>query len=129
MKRTDQIFIGRAGEFLAAYILERSGLRTTHVDLPGDDLWCDAPHGLVRVQVKATCHPFAVSKTRPIHFRYHFQMHRVGAYDGVFVLCALDRDLCLAKKRDDFKGQTVKIHPDKFTKEAQEASIKRAFKL
>ena len=55
MARTDHIQIGRRGEFLAAYYLETHGIRTTHVDLQHDDLWCRTPSGeLFRVQVKST---------------------------------------------------------------------------
>ena len=44
---------GRAGEFLAAYILENSGAECHRVDRRGDDLWFKLTNGkLVTVHVK-----------------------------------------------------------------------------
>tara|TARA_B100000212_G_scaffold69943_1_gene49037 strand:+ start:4368 stop:4760 length:393 start_codon:yes stop_codon:yes gene_type:complete len=130
MKRTDQIFIGRAGEFFAAFILERFGIRTTHVDLPHDDLWCRTPNGdLVRVQVKA-CSKAMVHgvKARPARYSFQFGANR-NIYDGVYILVALDKKLCLAFRRDDKIGRTLKIKPNMFTEHAQTQTIKEAFKL
>ena len=56
---------GRAGEFLAAYILESNGVECHRVDRRGDDLWCKLPNGrLVTVQVKAAAKP-SVGMTTP----------------------------------------------------------------
>tara|TARA_S200000501_G_C20261962_1_gene498977 strand:+ start:119 stop:508 length:390 start_codon:yes stop_codon:yes gene_type:complete len=124
------IFIGRAGEFYAAFILERHGIRTTHVDLPHDDLWCHTPSGdLVRVQVKA-CSKAIVHgvKSRPARYSFQFGPHR-NIYDGVYILVALDKKLCLAFRRDDKIGRTLKIKPNMFTEYAQTQTIKEAFKL
>ena len=130
MTRTDQIFIGRAGEFFAAFILETHGIRTTHVDLPKDDLWCDTPNvGMVRVQVKA-CSRATIHgvKARPPRYSFQFGANR-NIYDGVYILVALDKKLCLAFRRDDKIGRTLKIKPNMFTELAQTQSIKKAFKL
>jgi len=35
--------IGRAGEFLASYILETFGVEVHHVSRDGADLWCKMP--------------------------------------------------------------------------------------
>ena len=129
MPRTDQITIGRRGEFLAAYYLETHGLRTTHVDLPADDLWCDTPHGLVRVQVKAASKPIKHGRDRrPVRYCFQFGPNR-NIYDGVYIIVALDKMLCLAFKRDDTIGRTIKINPDRFTEEAQTETIRKAFML
>ena len=129
MPRLDQITIGRAGEFLAAYYLESYGLRTTHVDLPGDDLWCDGPNGLVRVQVKSSTKPIKHGKDRrPLRYCYQFGPKR-NFYDGVYILVALDKKLCLAFRRDDTIGRTLKINPDRFTQTAQTETIRKAFML
>jgi len=37
--------------------------------------------------------------------------------------------LCLAFKRDDTIGRTIKINPDRFTEEAQTETIRKAFLL
>tara|TARA_B100001287_G_scaffold66129_1_gene54016 strand:- start:2652 stop:3047 length:396 start_codon:yes stop_codon:yes gene_type:complete len=131
MPTPDQnIYIGRAGEFLASYILESYGLRTTHVDLPHDDLWCDTPSGmLVRVQVKSCSKATQHGKQRrPLRYCYQFGPNR-NTYDGVYLLVALDKKLCLAFKRDDTIGRTLKINPDRFTQEAQTETIRKAFML
>jgi hypothetical protein len=60
--RTD---IGRAGEFLAAYILETHGVEVHHVDRAGADLWCKVRGSIVTVQVKACTAPDA--EQRPVH--------------------------------------------------------------
>jgi hypothetical protein len=130
MTRTDQIFIGRAGEFYAAFILERHGIRTTHVDLPHDDLWCDTPNrGMVRVQVKA-CSKAMVHgvKARPARYSFQFGPNR-NIYDGIYILVALDKKLCVAFRRDDTVGRTLKIKPDRFTEEEQTQTIRKAFML
>lgn len=129
MARTDQIYIGRRGEFLAAYILECHGIRTTHVDLPHDDLWCHAPNGdLIRVQVKSTLCPRNYDKNR-VGEKYHFKIATQVPYNGIYIFVALDRHLCLASKRDDTGVKSIKLNPDCFTREAQDESIRKAFSL
>jgi hypothetical protein len=49
--------VGRAGEFLAAYILETHGIEVHHVDRAGADLWCKVRGSIVTVQVKASHRP------------------------------------------------------------------------
>lgn len=130
MTRTDQIFIGRAGEFYAAFVLETHGIRTTHVDLPGDDLWCDTPNtGMTRVQVKA-CSKAMIHglKARPARYSFQFGPNR-NVYDGVYILVALDKKLCFAFRRDDTIGRTLKIKPDRFTEQEQTETIRKVFKL
>lgn len=129
MARTDQVYIGRRGEFLAAYILECHGIRTTHVDLPHDDLWCHAPNGdLIRVQVKSTLCPRNYSTDRSIK-KYHFKINSAVPYQGIYIFCALDKHLALAFKRDDTGQKSIKLNPDCFTREAQDESIRKAFLL
>jgi uncharacterized protein (UPF0335 family) len=51
--------VGRAGEFLAAYILETHGIEVHHVDRAGADLWCKVQGSIVTVQVKSSHRPHA----------------------------------------------------------------------
>ncbi len=131
MNPSENIYRGRAGEFLAAFTLEQHGLRTTHVDLPGDDLWCSHPSGhLIRVQVKSASKAL-LPKDR-YTTRYNF---KVGAtrtkhpYNGIYVLVAMDIKLCLACTWDDIPPSTYKVDPIRFTTDAQSASIKKEFNL
>tara|TARA_B100000212_G_scaffold342369_3_gene329147 strand:+ start:16072 stop:16473 length:402 start_codon:yes stop_codon:yes gene_type:complete len=123
--------LGRAGEFYCAYILEKRGIRTTHVDIPHDDLWCTRPDGqMVRVQVKTSSKPTFQAKGHKLP-RYNFRFHQTkhGSPSRVVLLFADDRSLVLAMNRDDITGGTLKLKPDRFTKAAQEESLKRVFKL
>ena len=126
------IVIGRASEFLAAYLLELSGLRTTHVDLPHDDLWCSKPDGtLIRVQVKARTkvdeRPSRRGSSAP-HL-YSFPTSNGSLYGGVFLFIAQDLGLMIARSWDDVPPKTIRIARKDFTHEAQVASIKREFNL
>ena len=119
---------GRAGEFLAAFLLEQQGLRTTHVDLPGDDLWCAHPSGhLLRVQVKTAAHP-QKPKDRPTG-RYNFKINIGRPYLGIFVLVVADLKLCIARTWDDIPPVTVKLRQEIFTEDAQSATIKKEIDL
>ena len=127
------MIIGRASEFLAAYILELSGLRTIHVDLHYDDLWCSHPDdgSLIRVQVKArTCAtPLVHSNGKLGKKRYAFQTSGGQHYGGVFLFVAQDLGLMLARSWDDVPPKTYRLAPEDFTHEAQVESIKREFHL
>lgn len=128
MARTDQIQIGRRGEFLAAYILETYGITTTHVDLQYDDLWCRTHSGeLFRVQVKSTLKPIAYT-TDPEKKRYQFWLGDSPPYHGIYVCVALDVELCLAF-RDDRAVKTFKMRDSCFTEQKQTDSIREAFSL
>ena len=126
----DNIFRGRAGEFYASYVLESSGLRTTHVDLPSDDLWCVNPSGkMFRVQVKTAAHSLfhsAGHKTAKYNYKIAPNLFE---YDGVFIFVAQDIQRLLCRNGTNIRVQSIKIAGDEFTKEAQELSIKEAFLL
>ena len=104
------------------------GFRTTHVDLPSDDLWVSTPEGqLVRVQVKSSVKPILHGVSQKT-VRYNYKCRRLThAYDGVFIFVALDKMLCLARRWDDIPPITFKINPDKFTTDAQTQTIREAF--
>ena len=128
MSQQDSTYIGRAGEFLAAFLLETQGLRTTHVDIPGDDLWCAHPSGRVyRVQVKSSMYPRSVRGCRGLSYLYNIRARET--YSGVYVFVAIDKMLCIARRWDDTPPSTVRYKSDAFTPEVQAETIKREFSL
>lgn len=119
--------IGRAGEFLAAYILTMYDIKVGHIDVTGDDLWCRTKKNFYQCQVKTTIGKYLSSKEKRLP-KYHFQLKNNQHYPGVFILVALDTKLILCKKWDDIPVKVFKIRPEEFTEEAQDKSIKRIFK-
>lgn len=113
-----------------AYKLEMLGLRTVHVDLPGDDLWCSHPSGeLLRVQVKSSRAPYArKDRVTPVP-TYNFKIVRKTPYDGIYVFVVPDLNLMIARRWDDTPPQSLKILPRQFTLAAQNESIRTEFKL
>lgn len=112
--------------------MERLGLRTTHVDLPHDDLWVSHPNGeLIRVQVKGALKPYHRKDRYTENYRYCFKVNenRKKTYDGVYVFVALDTGLVIARRWDDKPPISLKINPMDFTNEAQTESLHREFKL
>ena len=128
----ENIYSGRAAEFYAAYILELLGLRTTHVDLPHDDLWVSHPDGkLIRVQVKSARKPYHRQDMYTNNYRYCFKVNeaRKDFYDGIYLFVALDTGIVLARTWDDKPPISIKINPIEFTAEAQAESLRKEFKL
>lgn len=119
--------IGRAGEFLAAYVLTMYDIKVGHIDVTGDDLWCRTQKNFYQCQVKTTIGKYLSSKEKRLP-KYHFQLKNNQNYPGIFVLVALDAKLILCKKWDDIPVKVFKIRPEEFTEEAQDKSIKRIFK-
>jgi hypothetical protein len=119
--------IGRAGEFLAAYVLTMYDIKVGHIDVTGDDLWCRTQKNFYQCQVKTTIGKYLSSKEKRLP-KYHFQLKNNQNYPGVFILVALDTKLILCKKWDDIPVKVFKIRPEEFTEEAQDKSIKRIFK-
>tara|TARA_B100000131_G_scaffold74250_2_gene70582 strand:+ start:2683 stop:3075 length:393 start_codon:yes stop_codon:yes gene_type:complete len=119
--------IGRAGEFLAAYVLTMYDIKVGHIDVTGDDLWCKTQKNFYQCQVKTTIGKYLSSKEKRLP-KYHFQLKNNQHYPGVFILVALDAKLILCKKWDDIPVKVFKIRPEEFTEEAQDKSIKRIFK-
>ena len=130
MHSQQNIYSGRAAEFYAAYILETMGLRTTHVDLPFDDLWVRAPdQSIKRVQVKSASKPHARKDHKRQSLVYNFKIDRKEPYEGIFVFVALDIQKCIARTWDDKPPSTFKITPARFIAEDESDSIKREFNL
>jgi len=125
----ENIHIGRRGEFIAAGIFEGFGLRTSHVDIEGDDLWVKSHDRFIhRCQVKSTLRPIKVSPERKVH-RYNFQLKNAQAYDGLYVLVAIDISRLIVRTWDELSVKVLKLNPDVFTEEEEAASIKRNFNL
>ena len=90
-RKTD---IGRQGEFLAAYLLERNGIECHHVNRQEADLWCKMPNGtLLPVQVKSASKPHKDPRW-PTPYRYHFFSRKKDS--SIWVACvALDVGIVL----------------------------------
>ena len=114
--RTD---IGRAGEFLAAYILETHGVEVHHVDRAGADLWCKVQGSIVTVQVKACTAP-AQSNARSTMY-YTYKTQNADADWHCFV--ALDRELLLMRPAVMVVATTTRIAPSEFNEANQRRTI------
>ena len=114
--RTD---IGRAGEFLAAYILETHGVEVHHVDRAGADLWCKVQGSIVTVQVKA-CTATAQSNVRSTQY-YSYRTQNSDADWHCFV--ALDRELLLMRPSANIVAKTTRIAPSEFNEANQRRTI------
>ena len=114
--RTD---IGRAGEFLAAYILETHGVEEHHVDRAGADLWCKVQGSIVTVQVKACTAP-AQSNARSTMY-YTYKTQNADADWHCFV--ALDRELLLMRPAVMVVAKTTRIAPSGFNEANQRRTI------
>lgn len=112
--------IGRAGEFLAAYILETHGVEVHHVDRSGADLWCKVKDRIVTVQVKACMKPGGPKEnTRSPPYRYLVQSH--GA--DWFAFVALDRQLMVMRPAADVAVSTLRIASSEFNEVNQRRTI------
>ena len=117
---------GRAGEFLAAYILESNGVECHRVDRRGDDLWCKLPNGrLVTVQVKTAGKASIPRKgeakaSRSSYYRYH-----TGTLCGAdwYIFVALDLELIRLMPASEVTGVGVNLSPHSFNANAQAADI------
>ena len=114
---------GRIGELFAQSVLEGYGIRTSHVDIMGDDLWAKTPADVfVKVQVKSASKPTLNSGHHTIR-KYGFALHNLRKYDGAVLLVALDRKLLLARWGLEIVTKTLKLAPASFTKQAQDESV------
>jgi hypothetical protein len=117
--------IGRAGEFLAASILEARGSRASHVAIYGTDLWVETPSGrMLRVQVKTSSKP--VPPRPPNGEVYRFLNSRTTnthSPPDLYLLVALDRQLLLVREKMTVGG--IRVPVARFTPEDQEAGIEK----
>lgn len=110
--------IGRAGEFLAAYILETHGVEVHHVDRAGADLWCKVQDSLLTVQVKSRS-KVSTEKYRRPHYRFSTQKTTADWYCFV----ALDRRLLLMYPVSQFSMKTARFSEGEFNADHQRRTI------
>ena len=117
---------GRAGEFLAAYILESNGVECHRVDRRGDDLWCKLPNGrLVTVQVKAAANAKipkvgGPKANRSAYYRYHTATICEAEW---YIFVALDIELIRMMPASEVNAHSVNLTPHSFNANAQAADI------
>ena len=117
---------GRAGEFLAAYILESNGVECHRVDRRGDDLWCKLPNGrLVTVQVKAAANAKIPKLGKPnaprsAYYRYHTATICEAEW---YIFVALDIELIRMMPASEVNAHSVNLPPHAFNAQAQAADL------
>lgn len=118
--------IGRAGEFFAAYVLERHGIECHHVDRAGSDLWCQVHGSITTVQVKtASCPKSPGARHRRVYYRFLCARPTAARW---FVFVALDRELVLMQHSSVIQKKHLNLDPEEFTLEAQERTIEAFLK-
>lgn len=111
---------GRAGEFLASFILEGSGIEVHHVSRHGADLWCKMPSGrILTVDVKSASRVRRDKQKSP---RYVYHTPKTVPVD-YYAFVALDRRFLLVEEWASVKTVYTSIKPDAFTEEAQRRTI------
>jgi hypothetical protein len=118
--RRANVDIGRAGEFLAAYILETHDIEVHHVDRSGADLWCKV-HGLIfTVQVKACTAPRPSRKGSSfVHYSYFTKAPMADWHCFV----ALDRELLIMRPSESIVASTTRIATSEFNEANQRRTI------
>ena len=111
--------VGRAGEFLAAYILETYGVEVHHVDRDGADLWCKVREAITTVQVKSSSVPARYGHSRQYMYTYFTPKISVDWYCFV----ALDRQLVLMRPGSSVDKTKVRILPNEFNEANQRRTI------
>jgi hypothetical protein len=111
--------IGRAGEFLAAYILETHGIEVHHVDRAGADLWCKVQGSIITVQVKASRAALKSNARSTLYYTYRTQPSDADWYCFV----ALDRELLLMRPASTIVASTTRIAPAEFNEANQRRTI------
>jgi hypothetical protein len=111
--------IGRAGEFLAAYILETYGIEVHHVDRAGADLWCKVRDSIITVQIKACQAP---SQNNARSFLYYTYATRNPVADW-YGFVALDRELLIVRPVESIVATTTRIAPSEFNEANQRRTI------
>ena len=124
----DKNTTGRAGEFFAAYTLERYGIECHHVDREGADLWCKARGGpMFTVQVKTATKPSLNNHINGTKYFYYSYALSAKPFD-YFCFVALDRGLIRLLPRDRYPTQkSVNFSDDAFTAELQDNDISIIF--
>jgi len=111
--------IGRAGEFLAAYILETYGIEVHHVDRAGSDLWCKVQGSIITVQVKASQAPAQNNDRSALYYTYTTRNPVADWYCFV----ALDRELLITRPSVLVTATTTRVAPSEFNEANQRRTI------
>lgn len=112
--------VGRAGEFLAAYILETYGVEVHHVDRAGADLWCKVRGSIVTVQVKACRRAKPSRSSSSIPYYTFFTKTRDADW---YCFVAMDRQLVLMRPVPEIVSTTVRLAPTEFNEANQRRTI------
>ena len=112
--------LGRAGEFLAAYILETHGIEVHHVDRAGADLWCKVRGSIVTVQVKACAFARSTRNTSKVKY-YSYMTHNTEA--DWFCFVAMDRQLIVMKPVSEITTKSFRLTPTEFNEANQRRTI------
>jgi len=112
--------IGRAGEFLAAYVLETHGVEVHHVDRAGADLWCKVQGSIITVQVKTSQTAKPTRKTSSV--KYYSYMTQTKDVDW-YCFVALDRELLIMRPVSAIVGKTLRVSPLEFNEANQRRTI------
>ena len=112
--------IGRAGEFLAAYVLETHGIEVHHVDRAGADLWCKVQGSIITVQVKTSQTAKPTRKTSSV--KYYSYMTQTKDVDW-YCFVALDRELLIMRPSGSIVASTTRIAPSEFNEANQRRTI------
>lgn len=117
--------IGRAGEFLAAYILETHGIEVHHVDRVGADLWCKVQDSILTVQVKTSRQAKPSRKSSSVKY-YSYLTHTRDV--GWYCFVALDRELLIMRPLKEVTGRSLRISPLEFNEVNQRRTIEEMLK-
>jgi hypothetical protein len=121
--------IGRIGENLAAYYLERAGISCTIVDRKGSDIWCNMPSGkMFRLEVKTTLkESYFTPKDKPYgKLSCFFTVQNKTSDQYMFI--NLRRRLFIIKSRDELtkSGMTI-INCSDFIPRTMQESLNTLF--
>jgi hypothetical protein len=112
--------IGRAGEFLVMSRLSGLGYYVVHSDSYSDDIWIKMPDGkLYTIQVKTVTE----HKKRGVASGHKYTFICKSSAADFFALVALDQERIIYKTHQQFSTQTLRIHHQKFTREAEHDSL------
>jgi hypothetical protein len=112
--------IGRAGEFLAAYILETHGIEVHHVDRAGADLWCKVQGSIITVQVKACQQVRSTNSHTSVPYYTYSTRNPVADW---YAFVALDRELLLMRPSSLIMAVTTRVSPSEFNEANQRRTI------
>jgi hypothetical protein len=114
------IDVGRAGEFLVMSRLSALGYYVVHSDSYSDDVWIKLPDGkLYTIQVKTVTE----HKKRGVRSGQKYTFVCKSSAADFFALVALDQERIIYKTHQQFSTQTLRVHREKFTREAEHDSL------